>query len=351
MPLGTRAVVAVLIISPLLSVAAGQTTTSAASSLNLSGLTTTPLGIPTAPSSVTGVGSCAGTGGGRGWGWTVAAVDAAGGTTQPSTQFGTTNGNCTSLDATDYFWFTVPAAPGAASCAIYRTAFNNSTSGSNIGLLGYVLCNMASPFFDVGNNPIGPVPQVNTTGSVSASGNVSAPTFQATGIGSSGTSVWASGSQLTGCGTSLSPVAPPCIVTMGEFFLNAPSSIPTSYGWTAPMAANSGNQLLYIHPPGTTVGGIAPSALDYITSDTTTTHALFATSGAPAFRALVGSDLPNPSSSTFQRWPQTTRPSFPCALRSERMNRCGRVWWSWRGKSRASGIGGCMCCCDEVENR
>ena len=26
------------------------------------------------------------------------------------------------------------------------------------------------------------------------------------------------------------------------------------------------------------------------------------------------------------------------------MSRCARGWWSWRGRSRASGIGGCMCC-------
>ena len=27
------------------------------------------------------------------------------------------------------------------------------------------------------------------------------------------------------------------------------------------------------------------------------------------------------------------------------MNRCARSWWSWRGKSRASAIAGCRCCC------
>jgi hypothetical protein len=25
------------------------------------------------------------------------------------------------------------------------------------------------------------------------------------------------------------------------------------------------------------------------------------------------------------------------------MNRCERGWWSWRGRSRASDIGGCVC--------
>src|SRR5207249_3675622 len=32
------------------------------------------------------------------------------------------------------------------------------------------------------------------------------------------------------------------------------------------------------------------------------------------------------------------------------MSRYARGWWSWRGRSRASGIGGCMCCCDETES-
>src|SRR5213593_1008094 len=32
------------------------------------------------------------------------------------------------------------------------------------------------------------------------------------------------------------------------------------------------------------------------------------------------------------------------------MNRSARGWWSWRGRNRASGIGGCRCCCDAVEN-
>ncbi len=27
------------------------------------------------------------------------------------------------------------------------------------------------------------------------------------------------------------------------------------------------------------------------------------------------------------------------------MNRCEHGWWNWRGRSRALGIGGCMCCC------
>jgi hypothetical protein len=30
--------------------------------------------------------------------------------------------------------------------------------------------------------------------------------------------------------------------------------------------------------------------------------------------------------------------------------RCARSWWSWRGRSRALDIGGCMCCCGGVEN-
>ena len=30
--------------------------------------------------------------------------------------------------------------------------------------------------------------------------------------------------------------------------------------------------------------------------------------------------------------------------RDVRMSRCERNWWSWRGRSRALVIAGCMCC-------
>src|SRR5207237_8615009 len=49
---------------------------------------------------------------------------------------------------------------------------------------------------------------------------------------------------------------------------------------------------------GVVIGG-GSQASSTISADTTTTHALFATATAPAFRAIVGSDLPNPSSSTL----------------------------------------------------
>ncbi len=37
--------------------------------------------------------------------------------------------------------------------------------------------------------------------------------------------------------------------------------------------------------------------------------------------------------------------------RGGRMNRCARSWWSWRGRSRASAIDGCMRCCAAREKR
>ena len=40
--------------------------------------------------------------------------------------------------------------------------------------------------------------------------------------------------------------------------------------------------------------------------------------------------------------------SYRYQTQARRMSRCGRGWWSWRGRSRASGIGGCMCCCGEA---
>lgn len=225
----------------------------------------------------------------------MAAVDSAGGTTKATTFAPTTTGSCLALTNSNYFTFTTRPVAGAVKCAIYRTSAPGSYP---TGLLDYVLC--GSAFFDVGGTPIGPAPQtIDSSGSMNASGNLTAATFQATGAASSGTSIWMQGGQLTGCGTALSPLPPPCIPFQGAFFLNAPGSITSSYGWTAPGTANSGNTLLYLGPPGTPVGNVAASPLGYITTDTVTTHALFATAGAPAFRALAGSDLPLPSSTTL----------------------------------------------------
>jgi hypothetical protein len=211
------------------SYATGQT----ASSLSLSGLSTSSLNPPAAPLSVTGYGTCSGAGTNT-WGYAVAAVDGAGGTTT-ATSFGpTTTGSCLSLTNSNYFTFTTQPVAGAVSCIIYRTA---TPGGSNLGKIGNVLCGW--PFFDVGQVVIGPgTASINTTGSISASGNVGAFSFTAGGM-SAGTSVWMQGGPLSGCGNPVTQPQP-CIPSTNAFFLDAPnSSILTSFGWTAPSSANT----------------------------------------------------------------------------------------------------------------
>jgi len=53
--------------------------------------------------------------------------------------------------------------------------------------------------------------------------------------------------------------------------------------------ANSAAQLVYLSAPS---GGTNPpaSTVGYVAADSTTTHALFATSSAPAFRAIGTND-------------------------------------------------------------
>ncbi len=271
--------------------AIGQTTTPA-SSLNLSGLTTGKLATPgplTAPSSV---GGCVGTG--HTWKYKVVAADATGATTDASTELSVTNG-CTSLSTTPatpaYISFTVPSVAGAVGCFVYRTAVPSASQ--HVGKLpNPVPCNNYV-FYDTGatDGDTSSAPTVNTTGSVSASGNINALSFQASGVEAQAPVFGRMGPRCPGC----VPPTPPCILTSGEFFLQAPVSILTSYGWTAPQSPNSGNTLVYLHPPDSPVGGVSASKLDYITAGTANQVLLGNASAAPSFGQVPNAALVNSS--------------------------------------------------------
>jgi hypothetical protein len=269
---------------------AGQT----ASSLSLSGLTTNVLSPPGAPSTFSSPGCGGGTS--DSWSYAIVAVDGTGATTQGGTSAGTNN-NCVSLSPTSgaYITFHTPPVAGSASCLVYRTA-TPSGSSQNIGLLPTpFVC--GQPFIDNGlyAGDLTSPPSLNSTGSVSASGNVTAATFQSTGVGSAGTSVWFQGSQLTGCGTALSPISPPCIPTAKAFFLDAPTMITQSYGWTANASPNTGYQLLYLDQPGTALGSVATSQLEYVAAGSSNQVLLGNTSAAPSFGTVPNAALQNSS--------------------------------------------------------
>ncbi len=275
----------VTVLCGLTTYTAGQT----ASSLNLSGLTTNVLSPPGQPYSFNSLGCGSGTS--HTWTYAIVAADATGATTSGSLTNSTGN-NCVSLSPTTpaYVTFTTQAVAGAVSCFVYRTAVPGG-SAQHIGKLpNPIVCGQV--FYDTGatdGDGTSP-PTTNVTGSVSASGNVSATSFQAAGGTTAGTSVWVQGGQMSGCGS------PPCIPTTGAFFLDAPnSSITTSYGWTAPGSANSGNTLLFLHPPGSPVGGVATSAFDYVTAGVSNQVLLGNTSTAPSFGQVPNGALVNSS--------------------------------------------------------
>lgn len=117
-------------------------------------------------------------------------------------------------------------------------------------------------------------------------GVINAQAFNANAGGNAGTSAWAAGGGLPQCGSQ------PCVPT-NSFFVQAPSSIGmTPFGWTLPNTQTSANQLVYAGPTATDSGGKQAAPVGYVPSDSTVSHALFATSGVPGFRAISANDLP-----------------------------------------------------------
>jgi hypothetical protein len=265
------------VLAVLFSMAHAQTS----GEIGINSIVTGQLAQPGAPTVTQG-----GISGLASYSYTVAAVDLAGGTTNQSSTTTTNTGNAT-LSTSNYNIVSTSAVAGAASCNVYRTAGSTPT-----GYIGNTPC--GTSLHDIGTTATLPAPTVNTTGSVSISGNlntvnatatgsVTAQSFNASGGSNAGTSIWNTGALLASCATN----PPPCIPTTGSFFLQASPGISTPYGWTMPTSGNTAAQLVYLSAPS---GTPSASTVSYVGVDSTTTHALFATSGAPAFRAISTND-------------------------------------------------------------
>lgn len=276
--------------------AAGQTPTLQTS---FGGVRTNSLAGPPNLTSFTGVGSCS-IGSGNAWAYVVVAVDSANGTTQGSSQIGTTSNGCSSLSTSNYNMFSTSSVPGSVMCVAYRIT---APSGVLTGKLanGNFLC--GSNFYDQ-NSGLGSAdgsfpPTINTTGSITSSGAVSATSFTAGGMGA-GTSVWMTGGQLSLC----SSVPPPCIGPMNAFFLQAPNvSISPSFGWTAPSSYNVAAGPLIVGPaaPGTGTPYTSALSVGYLTDVTVSSGSsqptLATVTGALAPNQLV--TITNPSGSNY----------------------------------------------------
>jgi hypothetical protein len=251
-----------LLICPFLAigtVASGQSQISG----QVQGVSTNQLQNPGPPTGASNQG-CSGTG--YTYIYVFVALDAAGGMTKPSSAV-TITATCIvgAGPPVAYNTFTTQMVAGSASCIVWRTAGPLSTGK----LMGSVLC--GSPFYDTGLSvdstfPTS-VPGINSTGALAATGAVTAQNFVATSSTGAGTSDWVQGVALPYCGSPLTN-PPPCIQVY-SFFLQAPPSIATSFGWTAPSVANAagpnnaGSTPLIVGPSTLSAGGVQTSALTY----------------------------------------------------------------------------------------
>jgi hypothetical protein len=253
-------------------------TAAQSSPMSVGGVLTNPL---TAAPTVSVSTNCSG--GGTTWKYSVTALDAAGGSTV-GTAAQTTAGCTTALiSASNYNKITITAANGSVSCNIYRVL-----PASAIGRIANIPCGLgiATIYLDISTATVDSTsaPTTDTTGSVTATGIVTAQAFNANAGGNAGTSAWVSaGGALPPCGSQ------PCVPS-NSFFVQAPSGLSSIFGWTLPAASNTANQLVYAGPTATDSGGKQAAPLGYIASDSTVSHALFATSTQPAFRAIGTSD-------------------------------------------------------------
>ena len=79
---------------------------------------------------------------------------------------------------------------------------------------------------------------------------------------------------------------------------NTNVAVTTTTTWATLAPANTVTAAGTLTSNAVVIGG-GTKAVSAISADTTTTHALFATATAPAFRALAGTDLPNPGASSL----------------------------------------------------
>ncbi|MFZ0287203.1 MAG: hypothetical protein WAL32_18390 [Terriglobales bacterium] len=175
------------------------------------------------------------------WNYSIAALDAAGGSTAGSSTPVSVTNNCAMLTPTNYNAVTFTAPSGSVTCNIYRLPPSPA-----VGRVAMVPCGggIQQTYLDNGNTTLdvsGP-PSNPSTGSILATGTMSAQNFLSTG-GGAGTSDWVQGMALPACtqGTGVNLTQPqPCIQT-NSFFIQAAPSISSSFGWTAPSATNTWN--------------------------------------------------------------------------------------------------------------
>jgi hypothetical protein len=191
------------------------------SPLTVGGVITNQLSTPTAAPTVKVVCS----GGTSSYTYVYIAMDASGGNTGQSPTSTSVSG-CTTLSASNFNIVSVPAISGSTSCVVYRTA-------PSVVNVGSVPCGGA--ILDATAGTTTTVPAGNSTGGVNATGTVSGQNFIATGTGA-GTSDWVAGTALPACTSGTQPQ--PCIQT-NSFFIQAPGSPITTFGWTAPSATNT----------------------------------------------------------------------------------------------------------------
>ena len=258
------------------------------------GVASTQISSPTSVS----VAGCP-AGGATTWTYSMAAVDASGNSTS-GTSASTSAGCVAPLSSTNYNLIIGTAPLGAVTCNIYRT------TGGTTGLVASIPCGAATPAMYIDQNSTTVInssspPSLNSTGGLSAKGTVAGSNFLASGSGA-GTSDWVQGSALSACTQGIGTVLTqpqPCIQTT-SFFLQAASSIPSSFGWTAPSMTNSAAGPVIAGPNNGATPPASPLSIGFLT-DTTVNS-----TNQPTVATVTGSlnaghlaSITNPSGSNY----------------------------------------------------
>jgi hypothetical protein len=231
------------------------------SPITVGGVVTNTLATPTINSVTT---TCAGS---TTWTYSVAALDAANGSTAGSTQVSVTTG-CTTggIGPTSYNLIKFTAVSGSVLCNIYRVtpaAGRIANVPCGAGAAQYYL-DASTATIDSSSAPTNP-----STGSILASGTITAQNFLSSSGTGAGTSDWVAGAPLPLCTQGSPATQPQPCIQAGSFFLQAPSSgsITTSFGWTAPSATNAANGPV-IATAGTGTPPASALSVGYLTDTT-----------------------------------------------------------------------------------
>jgi|SRR5580698_11033895 hypothetical protein len=201
------------------------------------------------------------------WTYQVAALDAAGGSTAGSTQVSVTTSCTTSgiggISNTAYNLIEFTAPVGAVLCNIYRVT-------PATGRIAAVPCGSNTPQYYLDDSTAtldgSQAPGIPSTGSILASGTVTGQNFLSNGTGA-GTSDWVAGSALPLCTQGVPLSQPQPCIQANSFFLQAPPSPITAFGWTAPSGASTVSAPLIVGQ-STNSSGVPTSTLSYGFTDT-----------------------------------------------------------------------------------